>query len=228
MPKVIAIVDDEDDLRWAVKRGLKREGYVVEDFSDAAGLLAFAAATSPDLFILDVMLPDTDGFEICRRIRSSPALARIPVIFLSARADEVDKVVGLELGADDYVTKPFSLKELAARVKARLRRTEEDGGSPEKTAEDNEELSLDADSLEASVCGRKVQLTLTEFKILQLLYGKRGKVFSRESILDYVWGENKEVFDRTIDVHIKNLREKIGACGKKIKNIRGVGYKYEA
>ena len=222
MSKLIAIIDDEDDLRKAVKKGLEKEGYQVKDFAHADALFKFANNTAPDLFILDIMLPDTDGLSICKQIRNTPKLAAVPIIFLSARSEEIDKVLGLELGADDYITKPFSLKELAARVKARLRRIEE-----AKTDLQQKKFILNEEGLEASVDGKKTQLTLTEFKILQLLYTKPGRVFSREQILDHVWGEDKEVFDRTIDVHIKNLREKTGKYGKNIKNVRGVGYKYE-
>ena len=222
MPKLIAIIDDEDDLRLAVKKGLEKEGYQVKDFAHADALFKFANNTAPDLFILDIMLPDTNGLAICKQIRNTPKLAAIPIIFLSAKSEEIDKVLGLELGSDDYITKPFSLKELAARVKARLRRIEE-----AKTDLRAKKLVLNEEGLDVAADGKKIQLTLTEFKILQLLYTKQGKAFSREQILDYVWGEDKEVFDRTIDVHIKNLREKIGKYGKNIKNIRGVGYKYE-
>lgn len=222
MSKLIAIIDDEDDLRLAVKKGLEKEGYQVKDFAHADALFKFAANTAPDLFILDIMLPDMDGHAILRQIRSTPRLAAIPIIFLSAKSEEIDKVLGLELGADDYIAKPFSLKELAARVKARLRRVEENKTNPSAG-----KLTLNEEGFEVVADGKKIQLTLTEFKILRLLYGKQGKVFSREQILDHIWGEEKEVFDRTIDVHIKNLREKMGKYGKHIKNIRGVGYKYE-
>jgi DNA-binding response OmpR family regulator len=222
MPNVIAIIDDEDDLRLAVKKGLEKEGYAVKDFAHANALFKFAANTPPDVFILDIMLPDTDGLAICRQIRGTPELAHIPIIFLSAKSEEIDKVLGLELGADDYITKPFSLKELAARVKARLRRPREE--NPKKHGGG---LVLNEESLRVTIDGKEARLTPTEFKILQLLYTKCTKAFSREKILDYVWGENKEVFDRTIDVHIKNLREKIGKYGKNIKNIRSVGYRYE-
>ncbi|MDR0645987.1 MAG: response regulator transcription factor [Elusimicrobiota bacterium] len=224
MTKTIAIIDDEEDLRLAIKKGLAREGYKVKDFSHADDLFKFAKSASPDLFILDIMLPDIDGLAICRRIRSTPKLSQIPIIFLSAKSEEIDKVLGLELGADDYMTKPFSLKELAARIKARLRKTEESGKIP---AGRQNELMLNDESFEVFADGKKIPLTLTEFKILQLLYSKPEKVFSRDKILDHVWGEEKEVFDRTIDVHIKNLREKIGKYGKNIKNVRSIGYRYE-
>jgi DNA-binding response OmpR family regulator len=221
MSKLIAIVDDEDDLRLAVKKGLEKEGYTVKDFAHGNALLKFTDNTPPDIFILDIMLPDIDGMALIRQIKAAPKLAQIPVIFLSAKCEEIDKVLGLELGADDYITKPFSLKELAARVKARLRRAEEVKARPQ------DGLVLNEESLEVAIYGKKIPLTLTEFKILQLLHENRGKVYSREKILDHVWGEDKEVFDRTIDVHIKNLREKIGKYGKNIKNVRSIGYKYE-
>ncbi|MDR0734668.1 MAG: response regulator transcription factor, partial [Elusimicrobiota bacterium] len=205
----------------AIKKGLEKEGYIVKDFAHGNVLLKFADNTPPDLFILDIMLPDIDGMTLIRQIKAVPKLAQIPVIFLSAKCEEIDKVLGLELGADDYMTKPFSLKELAARVKARLRRAEEVKALPQ------DGIVLNEESLEAAIDDKKIPLTLTEFKILQLLHKNKGKVYSREKILDHVWGEDKEVFDRTIDVHIKNLRGKIGKYGKNIKNVRSVGYKYE-
>jgi len=226
MPKTIAVIDDEDDIRSAVKRALEKEGYAVMDFACAEDFFSRRPERVPDLFILDIMLPGTDGFEICRKIRSDGATALTPVIFLSARSDVIDRIVGLELGADDYMTKPFSLKELAARVKARLRRADKPG-EIKKAGPAAGGLTLYEDNLEVCADGKKIQLTGTEFRILQLLYTNCGRAFPRNRILEYVWGGEKEVFDRTIDVHIKNLREKIGRYGKNIKNIRSVGYKYE-
>ncbi|MBP1769405.1 MAG: response regulator with CheY-like receiver domain and winged-helix DNA-binding domain, partial [Candidatus Aminicenantes bacterium] len=173
---------------------------------------------------LDLMLPETDGLEICRQIRRSERLAGIPVIMLTAKGDESDKVVGLELGADDYVTKPFSVKELVARIHAVLRRPA--GGEAARRIALGP-LVVDLDKFETAVEGAKVDLTATEFKILQLLASKPGRVFTRDQILDHLWGDEKAVVDRTVDVHIRNLREKLGPAAALIKNIRGVGYKVE-
>jgi two-component system phosphate regulon response regulator PhoB/two-component system alkaline phosphatase synthesis response regulator PhoP len=220
MPKLICAIDDEEDILDALSIVLKKEQYAFKGFSNPSKLLDFIKTHTPDLFILDIMLPDTDGFEICRQIRKNRKFDASPIIFLSAKSDEVDKVLGLELGADDYITKPFSPKELAARVKAVLRRN----NSPSSY---NNVIEIDKDSREIIVDGKKISATFTEFKILELLFAKKGKVFSRDEILDYIWGQDKIVVDRTIDVHIKNLRDKIGKYGKSIKNIRSIGYKFE-
>jgi two-component system phosphate regulon response regulator PhoB/two-component system alkaline phosphatase synthesis response regulator PhoP len=170
------------------------------------------------------MLPDTDGLEVCRRIRKSERLADIPVIMLTARGDEADKVVGLELGADDYVTKPFSVKELVARIHAVLRRP---GGAETGPRIVVGPLVIDLEKFEVTAGGERIELTATEFKILQLLASRKGRVFNRDQILDHLWGNEKAVIDRTVDVHIRNLREKLGEAAALIKNIRGVGYKLE-
>jgi two-component system phosphate regulon response regulator PhoB/two-component system alkaline phosphatase synthesis response regulator PhoP len=170
------------------------------------------------------MLPDTDGLEVCRQIRRSERLAAVPVIMLTARGDESDKVVGLELGADDYVTKPFSVKELVARIHAVLRRP---GGSETGPRIVVGPLVIDLEKFEVAAGGERIDLTATEFKILRLLASRKGRVFSRDQILDHLWGNEKAVIDRTVDVHIRNLREKLGEAASLIKNIRGVGYKLE-
>ncbi|MGZ5514333.1 MAG: winged helix-turn-helix domain-containing protein, partial [Candidatus Aminicenantales bacterium] len=176
------------------------------------------------LILLDLMLPGTDGLEVCRHIRRSPDLAAVPVIMLTARGDESDKVVGLELGADDYVTKPFSVKELIARVHAVLRRPAAGAAGPRIAVGT---LVIDLDKHEVTVSGTRIELTATEFKILTLLVSRKGRVFSRDQILDHLWGSEKAVIDRTVDVHIRNLREKLGSAASLIKNIRGTGYKLE-
>ena len=227
MNELIAVLDDEPDILELLSVHLKKNRFRVREFPDAESFYRFLHSEVPDLIILDLMLPDADGFEVCKYLRKTDNLAAVPVIMLTARVGETDKILGLELGADDYVTKPFSPSELVARVKAVLRRRE-----PRK--EDVERidiegiLSLDLQRHEVSVKGRKVELTSTEFRILQLLASKKGWVFSRDKILDYLWGNEKTVVDRTVDVHIKHLREKLGAAAKLIKNIRGVGYKLEA
>ncbi len=226
MNELIAIIDDEPDILELVSVHLKKNRYRVREFEDAEAFYLFLRSEIPDLIILDLMLPDADGFEVCSYLKKSDKLGNIPVIMLTARAAESDKILGLELGADDYVTKPFSPRELVARVKAVLRRKE----SPQQEAEriDIEGvLSLDLQRHEVMVRGRRVDLTSTEFRILQLLASKKGWVFSRDQILDYLWGNEKTVVDRTVDVHIKHLREKMGPASNMLKNIRGVGYKLE-
>jgi len=225
MSKLIAIIDDEEDILELVAINLRKSGFEPKVFADGAKFFKFIAKQKPELIILDVMLPDMDGFEICRNLKKDSRYDLIPIIMLTAKADETDKILGLEFGADDYVTKPFSPKELVARVKAVLRRNERKIVSKEVLI--GEILKLDFECFKAFVDGRSIELTTTEFKLLELFASKIGFVFSRDKILDHLWGEEKAVLDRTVDVHIKNLREKLGKAGKLIKNIRGVGYKLE-
>jgi len=225
MGKIIAIVEDEPDIVELVTVNLKRAGFTTHGFTTAEKFFSFLKSQAPDVIILDLMLPDIDGLDICKRLKKIDALAAIPIIMLTARADETDKILGLELGADDYVTKPFSPKELVARVKVALRRL-----SPKEVTQKIEIggiLTIDTEKFEVKVDGKKIELTSTEFKILQVLASKPGWVFSRDKILDYLWGREKAVLDRTVDVHVKNLREKLGVAGQFIKNVRGVGYKIE-
>ncbi len=226
MHKKIYVVEDEPDILELVTINLQRAGFKVEYFETASSFLKKLEAKKPDLIILDLMLPDADGFDICKHLKSEEDARKIPIIMLTAKGDEVDRILGLELGADDYVTKPFSVKELVARVKAVLRRSEKE---EEKSGINIGEgsLTLDLEKHEVQSHGKKINLTSTEFKILTLLASKKGWVFSREKILDYLWGSEKIVVDRTIDVHIKHLREKLGDAAVFIKNIRGIGYKFE-
>ncbi len=221
----IAIVDDEPDILEMVSINLKKSGYDVDGFLDAGGFYEALKRKKPDLVVLDLMLPDDDGLEICKKLKADTATSDIPIIILSAKSDESDKIVGLELGADDYVTKPFSPKELVARVKAILRRKERKEVS--KTIVVGSEIVVDEKKYEVSVSGEKLNLTTTEFRILALLASKKGIVFSRDQILDHLWGDEKIVIDRTIDMHIKNLRKKLGEHAHFIKNLRGIGYKIE-
>jgi two-component system alkaline phosphatase synthesis response regulator PhoP len=223
MNELIAVVEDEEDIRALVAAGLAREGFRVSQFPDGRDLLAALCREKPDLVVLDVMLPDADGFAICRAIRGDRTLASLPVIMLTARAGESDRVLGLELGADDYVAKPFSPKELAARVRAVLRRTTAKPAGGRIDAGGG--LAVDTDRREASVHGQPVSLTQAEFGILHLLAQRPGWVFSRERILDHLWGEEKTVTDRSVDAHVKHLRDKLGESGSRIVNVRGVGYK---
>jgi DNA-binding response OmpR family regulator len=223
MNELIAIVEDEDDIRALVSAGLKRERFRVREYPDGRGFLASLRTEKPDLVVLDVMLPDTDGFAICRTLRADRASAGVPVIMLTARAEESDRVLGLELGADDYVVKPFSPKELAARVKAVLRRSAP--GAASTQLEPGLGLRIDTDMQEAFLNGQRIELTQAEFRILHLLATRPGWVFSREKILDHLWGDEKNVTDRSVDVHVKHLRDKLGPRGRLIVNVRGVGYK---
>jgi DNA-binding response OmpR family regulator len=225
MRSLIAVVDDEPDIVDLVTINLQRAGFDVKGFADALTFLGFTDRRLPDLVVLDVMLPDMDGFEVCRHLKSDARTAAIPIVMLTAMGEETDRVVGLELGADDYITKPFSVRELVARVKAVLRRGLDKGRAPEiSTVHD---LAIDPAKYEVRVSGKKIDLTSSEFKILAFLVSKPGRVFTREQILDHLWGHEKAVVDRTVDVHIRNLRAKLGKAARYIKNVRGVGYKVE-
>ncbi|MCX8022347.1 MAG: response regulator transcription factor [Syntrophorhabdaceae bacterium] len=225
MGHLVAIIDDEEDILELVSINLKKAGFQTEVFTNAESFLSSLKEVIPDLIILDLMLPDMDGYDICRNIRNSRDLSQIPIIMLTAKADEIDRVLGLELGADDYVTKPFSPRELVARVKAVLRREEKRDAAGGLELEGI--LSLNPETHTVTVQGKKIDLTGTEFKILKILLSRKGKVFTRDEILDALWGNEKTVIDRTVDVHIRHLREKLGATGGIIKNVRGVGYKVE-
>lgn len=227
MNESIAVVDDEPDIVNLITFHLQKAGFRADGYSSGQKFLESLEKRTPDLVLLDLMLPDIDGLEVCRLLRKKEEWASIPVVMVTAKGDESDKVVGLELGADDYITKPFSTKELIARVRSVLRRKTVHGES--KKIDIDGILAIDLDKYEVWAKGRKVDLTSAEFRILGLLASKRGWVFTRDQILDYLWGHEKIVLDRTIDVHIRNLREKLGPqAAELIKNVRGVGYKLEA
>lgn len=223
MNRLIAVVDDEPDILELVSLHLKKAGYGIRIFSGAKSFFRFLDDNTPDLVILDLMLPDMDGMEICRRLKTQPPTAAIPIIMLTARGEESDRVLGLEMGADDYVSKPFSPRELVARVKAVLRRKgpSEEGGRIEAGGI----LEINRERHEVLVKGSRVDLTATEFRILTILAENKERVFTRDQVLNLLWGEDKAVLDRTIDVHIKNARAKLGPAGKLIVNVRGIGYK---
>ena len=223
--KLIAIVDDEPDIIELVSLNLVKAGYKVKSFENAGSLFQFLKTGIPDLFILDLMLPDADGFEICKYLRKNEKFSSIPVIMLTARSEEMDKIIGFEIGADDYITKPFSPRELTARVKAVMRR--DDKVIKTQVIKIGDNIEIDLQKYEVYLDTKKIDLTSTEFKILKLLSDRKGWVYSREQILDHLGSQDKGVMDRTVDVHIKNLREKLGDSGKIIKNIRGIGYKLE-
>ena len=223
MSRLIAVVDDEPDILDLVSLHLSKAGFTVRTFPDAGRFLKSLASSLPDLVILDLMLPDADGLDVCRDLKKDNRTSLIPVMMLTARGEEIDRVLGLEIGADDYVTKPFSPKELVARVKAVLRRSEQ--RRTDDVIELPQDVIIDPNRFEVTVGGRKTDLTTTEFKILSILAERRGWVFSRDEILSRLWGDEKAVIDRTVDVHITNLRKKLGKAGRLIENVRGVGYK---
>ncbi|MBN2364476.1 response regulator transcription factor [candidate division WOR-3 bacterium] len=228
--KKIAIVDDEPDIVELLSYSLHKENFLTESFSDGAAFIRHISENNADLIILDLMLPGYTGIEICKIIKASPEKKNIPIIMLTAKDSETDRVLGLELGADDYIVKPFSVKELIARVKAVLRRTScpQEKNKEETNLVKYKELVIDRDKFSIKVCGKTADLTFTEFKILEILVSKPDRVFSREVLLEKLWGSEKIVIDRTIDVHVVKIREKIGKYGKFIKAVRGVGYKFEA
>ena len=225
MSKLITIIDDEPDILNLVSLHLKKGGFRTREFLDVDSLYRFLKSEIPDLIILDLMLPDTDGYEVCKHLKRQDTFSNIPIIMLTARAEESERILGLELGADDYVTKPFSPRELVARVKAVLRRHKPEEETKKITVGDI--MTIDLEKYEVDVEGKRIDLTSTEFRILQLFVSKKGWVFSREKILQHLWGDDKMVLDRTVDVHIKHLREKLGTASKFIRNMRGVGYKLE-
>jgi two-component system phosphate regulon response regulator PhoB/two-component system alkaline phosphatase synthesis response regulator PhoP len=224
-PARIAIVEDEPDIAELVSLHLKKAGFQTAVFHNGESFSIHLKRHTPDLVILDLMLPDADGMEVCKALRKQERFAALPVLILSAKGEETDKVLGLELGADDYVTKPFSPRELVARVKALLRRKQEPPAPEPLTV--GKILVLDPARHTVMASGKPVELTATEFKLLALLASRKGWVFSRDQLLDHLWGSGKAVVDRTVDVHIKNLREKLGTAGRFVKNVRGVGYKLE-
>jgi len=225
--KIISIVDDEPDIVELIKYHLEKEKYHTDSFYDGESFLTHLHENIPDLVILDLMLPSIDGLEICRTLRATEEYKNIPIIMLTAKGTEVDKIVGLEMGADDYMVKPFSPRELVARVKAILRRSRPKSIQEISKIIEYQDMVLDLDKYEARIKGNQIDLTTTEFNILTILTSHPGWVYSRNKILDLLWGEDKIVLDRTVDVHIQKLRKKLGVLGDRIKSIRGVGYKFE-
>jgi DNA-binding response OmpR family regulator len=225
--RVVAVVDDEPDILELIGLHLTRAGFAVKSFVAARPLLQFLEKQIPDLLVLDLMLPDGDGLEICKSLKKEARTSALPILILTAKGDKADIVLGLEFGADDYLVKPFSPPEMVARVKAILRRVARPDLEGANLIRVGERLAIDQGRHSALVNGQAVALTSTEFSILLILSRNPGWVFSREKILDALWGDEKAVIDRTIDVHIKHLREKLGLAGSLIKNIRGVGYKIE-
>ena len=225
MPQTVLVVEDDRDLCNLLDYNLTRGGYQVDIIGRVQGGLERIRGSRPDLIILDVMLPDGDGFELCRRIRADPSLTSIPILFLTARSEEADRVMGLEIGGDDYVTKPFSPRELLARVKAHLRRQ---SSSKSKVVGP---IRVDVDSRRAYLRDQQLSLTATEFRLLELFLSSPGRVFSREQLLNAIWGEGYHVSPRNVDVHIRRLRERIEDTPDDpqwIQTVRGFGYRFEA
>ena len=222
----ILVVDDEPDLVELVKHHLVREHYEVFTANDGERGLAEARVRLPDLILLDLMLPGLDGLEICRRLRGDARTKSIPIVMLTAKGEESDAVIGLMQGADDYVRKPFGMKELLARIAARLRSVRgDDGPELEKVARFGE-LVVDPVKHEVTLAGETVMLTMTEFKLLHWLVAHKGRAFTRHELLDAIVGTEAVIIDRNVDVHVATLRKKLGEYGQHIVTIRGLGYKF--
>lgn len=221
----VLVVEDEKDIAELVEYHLKQSGFPVTVVFDGASALERVKKNRPTLIILDLMLPDMDGKDICRMLKSDPHTRTIPILMLTAKAEEIDRIVGFELGADDYVTKPFSPRELVLRVKAILKKREVD--QEEAKVIQMGDLLIDLDRHQVSVSGKSVQLTSIEFKLLVQLCLRKGRVQTREHLLNQVWGYTYEGYARTVDTHIRRLREKLGACGDYIETLRGVGYRFK-
>ena len=220
----IYIVEDDKNIREIEMFALKNSGYVVEEFENAKSFFSRSAEKVPDLVLLDIMLPDMDGLEIVKKLRSRPDTVRVPIILVTAKTTELDKVKGLDIGADDYLTKPFGVMELISRVKALLRRS--------RALQDDKQLvlgdiTLDSERREVHVGGELCELTFKEFELLKLFMVNAGIVLHRDTIMSDVWGTDYEGESRTLDMHIKTLRQKLGEAGNMIKTVRNVGYKME-
>jgi two-component system phosphate regulon response regulator PhoB len=221
----ILVVDDEPEAVELVEFNLKQAGYAVSTATDGVEALKKARAQTPDMILLDVMLPEMDGFEICKTLRLEAATSKTPILMLTAKAAEIDRVLGLELGADDYLTKPFSPRELLLRIKKILAR----GGVTEETTKDQlrfGDLLIDVPRHVASWKGKAIELTATEFKLLTTLAQRAGRVQSRDSLLRDVWEYDSLIDTRTVDTHMRRLREKLGPAAKHLDTVRGVGYRF--
>jgi two-component system phosphate regulon response regulator PhoB len=224
MKTKILIVDDEPDALELVEFNLRQAGYDISTAADGAEALKQARAVVPDLIVLDVMLPEMDGLEVCKTLRRDPATARIPIIMLTAKAGEIDRVLGLELGADDYVTKPFSPRELVLRIKNVLQRHQQEAARRERLVFG--ELVIDQPCHEVTWRGKAIELTATEFRLLTILAERAGRVQSRDQLLRDVWHYESLIDTRTVDTHMRRLREKLGPAAKHLDTVRGVGYRF--
>jgi two-component system phosphate regulon response regulator PhoB len=225
--QTIILLEDDQDIANLVRHHLQQDGFQVEVCASGNDVLPLASQRAPALFILDVMVPGSNGFEVCRQIRQSKHLAATPIIFLTAKAGEEDRIHGLDLGADDYITKPFSPREMAARVRAVLRRFEQ----PVTTSITTPDFELDSESFTLTVRGEPMDVTATEFRLLHFLASHPGRVYTRDQVLDAVWKDMAFVTPRSVDVYIRRLREKIEQDPENpryLRTIRGAGYKFEA
>jgi DNA-binding response OmpR family regulator len=223
--KKIVAIEDDADLFSLLKYNLEKEGFVLTGLQTGRGAIEFCRQAKPDLILLDIMLPDSDGLDICKGIRRDPDLASVPVIFLTARASETDRIVGLELGANDYVVKPFFVRELIARIKLQFRNQ----SAPPKMLEAGG-LTLDRTSCQVRMDGAPLSLTATEFRLLEFFMGRPGVVFSRDQLLNAVWGQDRAITDRAVDVYVLRLRQKVErdpANPNLIHSVRGFGYTFE-
>lgn len=234
MAELILIVDDERDLVSTLEYNLERDGFETRTALNAADALELVEREPiPDLVILDLMLPDMSGTEVCRQIRQNQKTADVPVVMLTAKGEEIDRVVGFEVGADDYVVKPFSVRELVLRVRAVLRRAQSADQPDEGLDDERDEIEfgqvrVDLPGHRVWVGDEEIQLTALEFKLLTTFMRRRGRVQTREILLADVWDINADVMTRTVDTHVKRLREKLGPAGDYIETIRGVGYRFKA
>jgi two-component system phosphate regulon response regulator PhoB len=227
MARTIFVLEDDADIARLVDYNLQAAGFETRLYGTPAGLVQDAERSAPALFLLDIMVPGGDGLDVCRRLRQNPALSTVPIIFLTARAGENDRVAGLELGADDYITKPFATRELVARVNAVLRRFERPT-APSVTKFD--QIEIDANAMELKVNGELATTTATEFRLLDYLARHPGRVFSRDHLLDAVWGDARFVTPRSVDVYVRRIREKIESdpeVPRYLKTVRGAGYRFE-
>ena len=224
MTKNILVVEDEPDLRTTLEFNLKSEGYKVNSAADGRGAINEIGTKVPDLVLLDLMLPDMSGLEVCKKIRKESFSDQVSIIMLTAKGEEVDRVLGFELGADDYVVKPFSVRELLLRISSILKRGSATNSSKEQISIGDVEINLA--SHRVFISGLEIELTAKEFELLKYLAERNGRIQTREVLLEQVWGYNNSVTTRTVDTHIKRLRSKIGDVGSKIETVRGVGYRF--
>lgn len=222
----VLLVDDEENIRMLIRFNLEKAGYEVVEASDGKEALGMAQKSLPDIIILDLMLPGMDGLEVCRNLKQAPQTAALPIIMLTAKSDEIDKVIGLELGADDYMAKPFSQRELLARIKAVLRRSQVPAGNGEELVFGK--LRMNFSQYEAWLDDEKLELTPKEYEMLKLLAENAGKAFSREQLLERIWGYEYYGDTRTVDVHVRHLRaklERVPEMAEAIETVRGIGYR---
>jgi len=228
--QTVFVLEDDSDISRLVQYQLERAGFAVKAYASIGSILQDAERSRPNLFLLDIMVPGGDGLDLCRRLRLNPTLSSVPIIFLTARAAENDRVQGLEMGADDYITKPFGTRELVARVRAVLRRFERPD-TPEALSTLNvEDLAIDGSAMQLSVKGELIPTTATEFRLLDYLARHPGRVFSRDQLLDAVWGDTRFVTPRSVDVYVRRIREKIEIdpeSPRYLKTMRGAGYRFE-